>query len=565
AVTGAAVPGVQLVHHIEAKLGPVADAEGRLRLHHTGEEAMAWLGEVAGYSSFTWHLPAGVDAPERAATFPLRALETLTGRVVDSAGRALEGVNVSARPMEVDAAERIEGLPGAVTWSARSRRSGSETWRPALTDSDGCFAAAVIQSEAPWRVIAYVKGRSSPAAIVHSLDQRPELVLEDPPESITSTVRGRLVRGGEPWGDGTWVRLAGAAREQGPSQRDGTFALTTRNAGACELIVRDRVVARFDFDGAAHDLGDVALDDLPLLSLRCETSAGAPWRGTTVWIVAARPGDGAQGVPPVTHLGETTDADGRVDVLLPHVGDYVLHLAPDTVLATEELAIAGDVEHVLRVAEPRTLELRLIDAQTRAPLVLDFDLQVGIASWRRPGEPGWRYVLGQAYGDGVLALSLPDEPLEVLLRAWSRGYRTQRLDPARLSTAVPGLPLDVPLELGRTLEVELEGLERVPRSVSLVWLHESDFALVRPALSQPEAAALTARGESAIFFDPHLSAQGLGTAPNGRAVVLRGLADGRHTILAYDAYGRRPDVQFEPAVFEVGPGVASVHLTLAPR
>ena len=83
-------------------------------------------------------------------------------------------------------------------------------------------------------------------------------------------------------------------------------------------------------------------------------------------------------------------------------------------------------------------------------------------------------------------------------------------------------------------------------------------------MSRAESADLASRGESARFLDPRLALQTLHPAPGQRSLQVHGLDAGRYTTVAFDAHGRRPDVQLEPASFEVGEGVASVRLVLPP-
>jgi len=220
---------------------------------------------------------------------------------------------------------------------------------------------------------------------------------------------------------------------------------------------------------------------------------------------------------------------------------------------------------VLVADAPRALELRLVDAASGAPVALDFDAQRSLSAWRRPGALELTWCEAEARGDGVQALLVPDGPLELVLRPGSASYREALVDAARLAAADGAAPLEVRLEPGLTLSVELEGLERLPEGVNLYWVHESDLELVRPAPGEAGAARLAASGESVSFLDGRLHAQLLRPMQGDHRVELRGLREGRHLVVPLDRSGRRDDVRVEPASFEVAPGVTSVRLTLAPR
>jgi RNA polymerase sigma factor (sigma-70 family) len=566
AASGAPVGGVRIFAGREASMGLAADADGGLRVHlpESGERVL--LGRAEGYAGFRWSLPGGTLESDAEVRVPMHALTTLEGRVVEADGRAVAGAHVMVTPVERAPAADLPGVPGTIAHGTLPERFVAEMFEVVASDAEGRFALGLFAGEGPWNALATSGKRRAWLGGVAALDAPLRLVLE--PEIERLRLGGRLVRHGAPWTQPTWIELTGERADGAMSTLDGSFEVVAHGAGTFELVVADRVVRRVVASAAATELGDVELDGLPHLTLRCETPEGEPWAGADAWIHAVVPGERAEGPGwelPATALLRTLDAEGRCSALLPHAGEYVVRLSSGTVLAREVLALSGDVEHVLVADEPRTLELRLVDAASDGPVALDFDAQRFLAAWRRPGtlELTWSEV--QSRGDGVQALSVPHGPLELLLRPGSAGYREILVDAARLAAADGAAPLEVRLERGHALTVELEGLERLPEGVDVYRLHESDLELVRPELAEADAARLAASGDLVPFLDARLSAQRLRPLQGDTRVELRGLRGGRHVLVAIDGHGRRDDVRVEPASFDVGPGVTSVRLTLAPR
>lgn len=568
AQTGRGVPGVRLFHERAVAAGPVADADGLVRLRLAEGSAWVLSGEADGHANFRWNVARDELAGGCEVRFPMRASTSMQGQVLDAEGRPVAGAVVQASPVERAAAAPVPGLPGTVAYSLRPERATMTPPGRTTTDTHGRFQVGLLEGEGPWTIWAFAGKRRTQVERFESPDVSPRLVLQA--EIVPVTVSGRLVRGGEVWGVATYLALQGASSGGARSESDGRFEIEVRQPGIYDLTLAHHGLRRIEVDGSATalELGDVALDDLPLLSLRCETPAGAPWAHAELWIHALRPGEFApleQEDLPASGQLLTLDADGRCDVLLPHSGGYVVRLMRGTALAVEELRVDGDTSHVLRVDEPRRIELRLVDADTLAPIPLGFEWSHGLLGWRRPGELEVTYIEPATHGVGSLAFDVPGGPIELSLRPWGGEYRSQVVDAQRLATVGAGTPIEVRLQRGFTLELTLEGLDAAGDGVRFVLLNEADLELVRAPLSRAEAAVLAARGESTRYLDHRLWRQMLHPAPGERSLQVRGLDAGRYTTVAFDAHGRRPDVQLQPESFAVGPDVAKVLLTLAPR
>ncbi len=366
---------------------------------------------------------------------------------------------------------------------------------------------------------------------------------------LTGTIEGRLLLNGEPCkGRVTWWK----EERHGASKPDpsGNYRLEKVSVGEIEIHARldeerfghagdflpemrasvwvesDRAT-RHDFDLAlpfARIGGKVTGEDaLPQEGVLVHVK-GPDWRFTS-W--------------------NETDATGRWEVEVPDIGwEFQASVWNGEENPKAEGIRAGDLGIDFVLSTLGTLPLRILDAQSRKP-VDTWDL-----AWRRQGERAFRIATvrggGASRPDGSVVLRISPGAIDLLVGAAALGYRPVRLDGVVVSDVEGGEPLDVLLQRGFDLAIELDSMIEPPPydQVRIVLLEPETWESVRGGLELDEQSTLNYND---FLFDGGLLYPGwtlrhrMVDFVSQRRTVLRGLSPGVWRFKAFPA-----DVEIEP-------------------
>jgi len=524
------------------------DASGRFALSAgaDGERVLFTLWEDQG-CMLEAQLPAAECA--RPVEIPLPRARGLSGRVLTAQGAPIVGATVGASfstPATSQDRRTPAGFGLPEGWAFRLDREAGN----ARSDAEGRYRlAGLVPVAGTLGVWSSAPGfRRAQVEVPVEARSGDEVALDITLEPIGAvaalhgvlTLNGEVVRG--------YVSWRGATRGGSSWAEKGRYRIEDAEPGLVQLsahfATREQRLARMTGDatelrlapGEEHEHDFALTLSLSRIAGHVRYRSGAPAAATVyAWSKQRR-----------AEVSVETGPDGAYALEVPEGDTYFMRATSpgDTAHRRDVVAGAGDVDFVL--ADPATLRLRVIDADTRAPL------RTFQAHWRVDGTE-WRLGLMGQYAatdaEGAFELRTCACTVDVSVHADELGYR-----PALLLGLVAGqvseraTPIEtVALERGLELRFALD-------PASGAWPAEHALVLVEEAAW--EEARLDRDGNgwrgmpSASFPNDALAWRRLSFDGDGRA-GLRGLAPGRHRFKVFP-----DDLVIEPAGLEVDVGTA---------
>ncbi len=557
--SGEGVGGVTLYSGHDSGESPwVADATGALKLRVPGDRKQRFLGDVPGHANFQWDLESTDLTPGEVVRLPVDAVVSVTGSVVDATGKPLPGCLVRAWPAVPSSGRVVDGVPGMLWWTNRWR-AGAAPRNTMTTDEEGRFELQLVASEGPWVAVA---SNSSQEAKLTIDDAQAPLDFVMGLEDENGTVSGRLVRDGKVWSAALDLCLDGPSLDRDVSRADGVFGFEGLPVGEYRLHYGVSTLRELELSPGEMnlELGEVSLDGLPRLEVRCRTESGEPLIDEKIRIVTLDLTDIERSILKRGgyRMSGHTDDEGRFECLLPGNRRYLVSLGEQTSNLRETVVVEGDSFVDLVAPRTRDLHLRLLD-QTTGARVMNDSIFKRLFSWRHPGEVPYRRVLGKHLTDGTLVLTLPEGPVELSLQAMFGGYQPLKLSAAQTAGGEdPDSPIEINLSRGLDLEVRFdpESLRALQDRSGLEFylLEVSELDLVREGSEYNKL--------SGYFLDEGLFSRRFPIQRNSASVHFTGLLPGAYSIIAFNREGRREDLTFQPAVLEVAEVTESIDLQL---
>ncbi len=540
--------------------GPVlttSDLDGRCSLPVGEGRDLTVEVSAADHCPLRWSWQV-TEAADNLVTLPLLGSATLAGRAVDDHGAPLAKVQVdSAIEGDGFALRRLSPaqlqahkLPGSAT--------DENPGHGILTDEQGHFTILVRPSVSPIRALGLIEGCV--------LAKSQQVVLAAPGSSAIvelTMVRGGIVHGtvrrnGKPFQGNLRSRAVGETAWAHFTfiESDGTYETDRLPPGPHEIGVfpegakeplRQASVQVVAGQRIQHDFAwEVATCKI---SGRVATSSGKPLAGV---IVRAE----TKGVFTVQDSSRT-EADGRY-ALEADVGKlYTIRVnrGVTTAKRDEVLACARDVDFVL--TDLGHVRLRLLDAVSREP-VRSSGPGLWNLAWRSSDAEAFTELRRNPDAAGVVDLELPLGAVDVVVSMLAAGYAPQRALSLPVVDQSAPTPIDVLLERGVDVRVELVGPSSAGDAMEghlLFLLHSSQLDLLRgPFADQGGPSNMRINGINLWMGEPGLMQQLLSLDSDGGA-LLKGLVPGNYRLVAF------PDeFVFSPPTVTIGEGGGTARL-----
>ncbi len=506
-----------------------------------------------GYCPFSWWWEVKTSDSALGPRIPLVRVAWIEGRVVDPEGAPLAGIHVRPRneehpfgDVDLESAEmEALHLPGF---------SSYEVPKPeGPTDALGQFLLAVVPTDSAYFVMAHHPDHGSGKAgpiVLESPSSRTwvEVVLER-----GATIRGRVIRNGEPWlglGYVEWEDASGEVQGMTWTKEDGTYELLNVRAGDVGVFVRDfstgeslQEASLVVEAGKVYEQDFAWEEELAEISGRVTTESGRPAGEIEVCAWIPRPGEG----------DETFEAESGED------GLYSLHVPPGRayqVLAQRDLVrrvkpdvVPGSTDVDFVLPDVGGLRLKLVDAISGQPVRARRLLSLALA-WRLSGTEDFRRIRAEVDADGIIELESSVGSIDLSIHLADEGYAPEMVLGIPVTESPDSDALIVELDRGVRAKIELRGeagLGSEDLAGHLLFLLEdSQLASVSgpyPTHDSPQNQRIN--GLYMWLENPVLLNQMLRVDEMGFALV-DGLEPGQYSIRSFP-----DDFAFEPESFEV--------------
>jgi len=335
---------------------------------------------------------------------------------------------------------------------------------------------------------------------------------------------------------------------------DGTYELETDRAGEGTLVLFERLaeVARAEIVvevGKSHEQDLQSVEAVACITGKISDPTGVV--PADVAIVATK-GDWGIGSPIAAHIA----ADGTYTLPVPAGPAYVVVAQRGSIRQKRERVAAGATGIDFAFPELARIELRLVDAETKAPLASRSAMQWKL-SWRESGTQAFAECSAAIDVAGSCALELPVGRVDLSVELERAGYVPRVVEGLTIAAGREVVSITIELDRGATLSLRLRGERELTTGDELghaVFLLRDDQASAVKGPFEARAATPFSLPPSAnrainnVYLwvrDPSLMHQLVELDRQGDAEV-RGLARGRYTLRAFP-----DDFIFDPPAIEV--------------